>query len=619
MSHIGLCDTPLERSDDDRLGLARYASALARFAEQCETPITIALQGDWGSGKTSLMNLIREQLEKKERCACVWFNTWQYSQFGLENQLAASLISFFINALPDANTEGKFLAKKVDVKKIATYLGRLTLALGSVGGLPGAIANTAGSVMLADQKDEKAEGDPAVCIADLKGKLTELVGEITHKNTRRIVVFIDDLDRLSPAKAVELLEAFKLFLDIRGCVFFLACDYKVINQGLRAKFGAEIASNNEKSFFDKIIQLPFKMPVLQYEVDKYIGDLLKKIDIKYDDSDIEKYEQLIVNSLGFNPRGLKRAFNTLLLLKQVADVEYDPAAPNTTVNVKQNEKDRLIFAIICMQLAYEFFYNFVYKLTAEELVALFGKLRDVDKSAEDGDISKLLKELNDGDIGKLLNELNTEYKKMRFQGFIEALFNAMQLKFDNQDEELSQEEAQVFLDMLQLSQVTSTEEVQDIWQEKQDPKVRAVNTTVCDKLKAFLDEKYPRLKGRLRRHQPRKGKSDMAVILLKPRESLSWIGVFLSRTGKSHTPYCFSIDVGLNNDNNNKNGFEILQNLLKNPWFKDKPVNLQIKSSEDKGTFVSLYQRNHSKMDVEDLYQEIKPLAHGYFDVLLQT
>jgi tRNA A37 threonylcarbamoyladenosine biosynthesis protein TsaE len=62
---LGLRDIPLEKDEDEALGFCHYAEALSEFILECETPLTIALQGDWGSGKTSLMNLIVENLEKK--------------------------------------------------------------------------------------------------------------------------------------------------------------------------------------------------------------------------------------------------------------------------------------------------------------------------------------------------------------------------------------------------------------------------------------------------------------------------------------------------------------------------------------------------------------------------
>lgn len=60
----------------DALGVTDYVHALSRFVQDCQTPMTIAIQGDWGSGKTSLMNLMRDEVRQHD-CHVVEFNTWQ--------------------------------------------------------------------------------------------------------------------------------------------------------------------------------------------------------------------------------------------------------------------------------------------------------------------------------------------------------------------------------------------------------------------------------------------------------------------------------------------------------------------------------------------------------------
>lgn len=65
MGTMGIKDIPIMSKGDESLGLIDYAHSLSEFIQNCETPITIAIQGDWGSGKTSLMNLIKEDLGEK--------------------------------------------------------------------------------------------------------------------------------------------------------------------------------------------------------------------------------------------------------------------------------------------------------------------------------------------------------------------------------------------------------------------------------------------------------------------------------------------------------------------------------------------------------------------------
>ncbi|MBE8425116.1 hypothetical protein IQA86_19705, partial [Leptospira borgpetersenii serovar Balcanica] len=72
-----LTDTP--RVDKDLLGIDKYKNGLKRFLMSAQTPLTVAIQGEWGSGKTTLMNFLRQELcTDKEGYYGVWINTWEY-------------------------------------------------------------------------------------------------------------------------------------------------------------------------------------------------------------------------------------------------------------------------------------------------------------------------------------------------------------------------------------------------------------------------------------------------------------------------------------------------------------------------------------------------------------
>lgn len=89
MNSTGIKDLPILTSKDETLGVLPYIDSLSEFILSCDTPMTISIQGDWGSGKTSVMNMIKEQIEDK--VIPVWFNTWQFSQFQMHNELSLSL------------------------------------------------------------------------------------------------------------------------------------------------------------------------------------------------------------------------------------------------------------------------------------------------------------------------------------------------------------------------------------------------------------------------------------------------------------------------------------------------------------------------------------------------
>ena len=478
---IGLPDLPLENFNDEALGLTQYATALTLFAKQCQTPLTIALQGDWGSGKTSLMNLIKSDLVKeKERYNPIWFNTWQYSQFGLEDELALALITHFLEKLGV-----KEMAIVAGLRKGLRMLKNVAFAVGDTAGHLAPQAGTAGKgiayvtgLALGD------ESDPAKAIAKLKKQIQDAVVAKIGKqpNEKRIVVFIDDLDRLAPGKAVELLECFKLFLDIPGCVYFLACDYQVVTQGLKMKFGDGTKELKGKNFFDKIIQLPFQMPVTQYKVDRYIRSLLDNINIlNSSEPDIKQYKALIETSISFNPRNLKRAFNCLLLLNLVAEQPGDRAIRPDVA--QKSETKKIIFASVCMQRAYEHLYIWLVKHAEKIDDNLLRRLGNEEAYTPDQEFAELFKKMKEED---------STVQAEKLASFMQSFYDVVHHKSDCGDQNLSDDELQVLQAVLTFSAVTATTE--SVAQKTElDKGLRKENRQIANNLKEELNRNQKKI------------------------------------------------------------------------------------------------------------------------------
>ncbi|MCK5716971.1 MAG: hypothetical protein KAH77_05725 [Thiomargarita sp.] len=420
----GQTDSPIKNREDDTLDLKNYADALGAFIKNADTPITIGIQGDWGSGKSSMMYLIKEELKKKElkneknpTFHTLWFNAWEFSHFDMDDRLSILLLSSFIDKIgnlsendPDIQPIFKELKKTLSTidsfKKMGDWALRFAI-------------EKAGAPNVAKQFEDKQPSE-SENIANLKKELTELVTERLEKDKARIVVFIDDLDRLIPEKAVTLLESLKLFLDIEGCVFVLACDYEVITQGLKTKFGTDDIKG--KSFFDKLIQVPFNMPVNHYNSTKFLGKMLEQLGISYEndktkqEKDATLYLNLIAHSIGFNPRTAKRLFNNLLLLKFV--LEKNDVLTNNTISQK-NETIRIAFAVLCLQ---------------ENFSEMYSKLRialkDFDES-KNPDVDKV------NNYFKTLRQSPDEKSSTndpKLAGFMTAFFEALQLQSDTSED-----------------------------------------------------------------------------------------------------------------------------------------------------------------------------------------
>lgn len=335
---------------DDKFSIENYINGLSNFITECETPLTIAIQGDWGTGKTSIMYQVEKRLnpEKQDKkIQTIFFNTWQYSQFDMGNNLAVALITDLISELNVEDSKKKQFFKKAK--------GALSKGLEYV--------NLDFGILNGEKLTEKFQdliigfGERTDDIKHLKENLQDIINDAIKENkSDRIVIFIDDLDRLVPEKAIELLEVLKLFLDCEHCVFVLAIDYNVVVRGAKSKYGDDLDDEKGKAFFEKIIQVPFTVPVANYDLQNFIRNSLKKLGFKFkeknaDKSDIETVTQLIRYTIGNNPRTINRLFNSVSLLMYI----------NGNVDIYDEEK-LMILTMVCFQLRFEEAYN--YLLTA---------------------------------------------------------------------------------------------------------------------------------------------------------------------------------------------------------------------------------------------------------------
>ena len=353
---INITDLPITMDEDDKLGIDVYKNALLTYIQKSETPMTISIQGEWGSGKTSLMNMLQHRLDK-DNTPIIWTNTWEYSMVGEDSAAMSvfeSIIDNLLNFLADnsGKLSDKFNAKASDIKKI---VGSITKGVGKL-----ALSTTIGVNSNSAVDDISKTFSRASSINKLKKELTELVVDIlaikkyksSHNN--KIVFFIDDLDRLNPEIAINILEILKNVFDLHHCLFVLAIDYEVIVKGLSVKFGDRDLNEREyRQFFDKIIQLPFSLPIGKYKSEEYIKDIIAAEKIKYftpsEFDDNSSFLMKILNySVGGNPRAIKRMANYLSLVSSII----------TTNDI--NEK-LIHFTLIALQISYPFVYEMLAK------------------------------------------------------------------------------------------------------------------------------------------------------------------------------------------------------------------------------------------------------------------
>lgn len=291
-----------EAASKDRLHRARFVDALGTVVTNCDTPFVLGVFGDWGTGKTTLLSMLRLKLVASgERC--VWFDAWLHQD---DESPAIALVQTMSQQL-DMGEEGR----------------KLLMVIGSA--LGGALLKTSTTIGLEDisklgERYEKERFLEREARIRLREHFAGLVNKARGTPRQRIVFFIDDLDRCSPDSALALLEALRLYLNLKGCVFVLAADRLALHRAIAKRYGADDVQNAR--YLDKIVQLPFTVPHLSdAATTKFVQSLLPR--------ELRRCLKFLVSGLGGNPRSAKRFINILSLNHELARKakidQYDPA------------------------------------------------------------------------------------------------------------------------------------------------------------------------------------------------------------------------------------------------------------------------------------------------------
>lgn len=442
-------DSPISKLEQDFLSIERYAKSLSKFIIQSDTPITIGLQGEWGTGKTSLMYLLLEQLnsdENRKLIATSWVNTWEYSMFKGVHETTPSVLKGMLEKLKESSKELGVWTVKDDLKSSYTKAKKF------LSGIANQVVAKQTGINIKDAIEINYEGDVAE-IAQVKKFISGIIQELIEddKNpVKKVVFFVDDLDRIQPSDAVEILESLKNIFDIPNCVFILAIDYDVVVKGLESKFGPKTKENERefRSFFDKIIQVPFSMPVGAYKINSFLKNKLIELNVEVTDKEVSQITKIVSYTVGSNPRSLKRYLNTFSLIKIIVDDNDDQ---------EENVDKILLFAVLGIQISYPK----IFRLLTQNSNYLdwdksFGNKINLDLDQVIGEIQKVGEsELTDEPWEQILWGVSQQdaYLKARVFNILE-LFNFLKELFGNNKEALHDE----LLSVLDFAAITNVDD-----------------------------------------------------------------------------------------------------------------------------------------------------------------
>lgn len=393
-------------TSEDLLGFKVHADLLINVInDETVLPVTIGVFGDWGSGKSSILQIIKSEFDKEENnnSVCIYFNGWTFEGY---DDAKAALLNAILKELEDnkklseevkstVKEKAKKLWKSIDwmrgagmvMKNIALpavsayFTGGLSLipfgiqkltenGLDSPDKLITKLQSEEGTEFFKSlQKAEKEQQEKTNTVADFRCDFDELLKATKFK---KLVVIIDDLDRCTPDRIIDNLEAVKLFLNVANTAFVIGADPRIVRHAIEYRYkekGKIADGNNEdivKDYLEKLIQIPYNLPRLSdSEVETYISLLICKremtieqfqgvhkffIDFRARDrysvcgfGAMKEYIEpgqrekilknlvslpdlvpIITQTLSGNPRQIKRFLNTLTLRERLAKVANIP-------------------------------------------------------------------------------------------------------------------------------------------------------------------------------------------------------------------------------------------------------------------------------------------------------
>ena len=363
----GWTDTEILKVTDDRFGFRDYAGVLARRAATADTPLTIGIFGRWGSGKTSLMRLIKAALpketEKGDQLRSIWINVWELSN---QDEVWHAFLQAIFSKVHRELSRWRRIDKRKLLRQLASNSYRIVLVItpmivglliakpeagwGDVFSLvfnPIAGGGTLVTVGLglwtlakpiieAAREIVSFDLQAMLKYAPYEAQVTELTQlqerfrdmvEVLVGEDGRLVVFIDDLDRCTPDKVPEVLEAVKLFTTTPRCVYVLGLDHDIVRQGIEKKYEFETATEAAE-YLEKIVQIPFHLPPLdEGRVESFVHDYYPDLH-----EVCPTAPDVFSQGLEPNPRKVKRALNIYRTLLELAEVrvkawEMDPVDP----------------------------------------------------------------------------------------------------------------------------------------------------------------------------------------------------------------------------------------------------------------------------------------------------
>lgn len=300
-----------EPAEKDLLAFRAVAETVADaiFDDDLD-PIAIGLSGAWGSGKTSVLELVVGEIEARSKgfegkVLVVPTQPWRYDPaVGPKESLIAEVLRALNGEFNVSDPVGKAgleafqkLVRKVNWTKAVKMATRTAITL--------QLPKFDDVLDLVNDDPESLEGEKGM--AEFHEQFQALLADPALQHISRVVVLVDDLDRCLPDTVVETLEAIRLFLSAKGMSFVIAADEDRVADAIQQKLKTPVDPNDDetpaKLYLHKIVQTTIPVPALsRFDTEAYLFLLLGKssLDDEYYGKLVDQCDELRISGGGLN-------------------------------------------------------------------------------------------------------------------------------------------------------------------------------------------------------------------------------------------------------------------------------------------------------------------------------
>jgi hypothetical protein len=407
----------LESEADDRFRHADLVAELVALVRTVPTPANVALFAPWGSGKSGMGNMIEAQLKDDPKIRFVKFDAFKFGEAPLRRHFITQMAKGLGQKDDDFSTDLYQATTKRDIRLPGKDVPRLVLAFLetlavtilllfglvlvvaflSKGGfsvnwssvakdslLPALPLATIGTIFIKLATDGlKVDSFRGVPSGDeeFERLFKELVEKAMGRRVKRIVVFVDELDRCAPDEVASTLETIKTFLEVEGCVFIVAADHQVLEQALRKSVRQETPVDSANpyysagsSYLDKIFQYQYQLPPLKSDrLTEFALALVRdRVGVWKRVQNLPEVVSVLIPTHITSPRRVKVLLNSFALTYRLAERREKEGVLGDDLATRASE----IAKLVCLRCEFPLF--------AEDLT-LDERLPDLVRAIADGE------------------------------------------------------------------------------------------------------------------------------------------------------------------------------------------------------------------------------------------